>query len=213
MKTGKNTDNTHTVLRTILLLAACVYPIPFAFAATWFEVKDFSTSNRRLLYFGLGACTISFWMLGGTLISAFFSETGKASSALLVLDAMYLPGGIYFLVLYGILMRRNRKIQKCLMLIRKEHITSVSRIGEIVGLSITETRALLTRAIRENLLEGASLQENDDDILFARSVWARQHVVCNNCGAELTVNLGESLICEYCGSLLRARRINSGNMK
>lgn len=209
MKTRKKTIEERDALRTILLLAACFYPIPFAFAVTWLEMKDYSIRNRRLIYFGLGACTVSVWMLIDTLVSSFLSETGKVSSILFMLDVLILPGGIYLLVLYGILMRRNRRIQKCLMLIQKEHITLISRIGEILGLSDTEIRTLLNFMIQKNLLEGASLSENDDEIAFSRSVWAKQHVVCDSCGAELVVNLGEALICEYCGSVLKARRICS----
>ena len=194
MKAGKKTIEERNALRTILLLAACFYPIPFAFAVTWLEMKDDSIRNRRLIYFGLGACTVSVWMLIDTLVSSFLSETGKVSSILYMLDVLILPGGIYILVLYGILMRRNRRIQKCLMLIQKEHITLISRIGEILGLSDTEIRTLLNFMIQKNLLEGASLSENDDEIAFSRSVEPRQNPTNSVSYSEFGLNTRRALI-------------------
>ena len=194
MKAGKKTIEERNALRTILLLAACFYPIPFAFAVTWLEMKDYSIRNRRLIYFGLGACTVSVWMLIDTLVSSFLSETGKVSSILYMLDVLILPGGIYLLVLFGILMRRNRRIQKCLMLIQKEHITLISRIGEILGLSDTEIRTLLNFMIQKNLLEGASLSENDDEIAFSRSVEPRQNPTNSVSYSEFGLNTRRALI-------------------
>lgn len=200
-------DRNRSTLRTLLLLASCVYMIPFAFVSTWLESKDYSTQNRRLLYFGLGACTVSIWMLTVHLVSTYIAPSSGNSLILFLLDLLFLPGGIYLLILYSILMRRNRQIQYCLNLICREHITSVKRLSEIMGLSEVAMRMLLQRILRAELLQDALLPESSDEVLFTRGVWARQHVVCESCGAELIVNFGETLTCDYCGSMLKARRI------
>ncbi len=151
-------------------------------------------------------------MLSGTTIPILI--TGEFSDIIPVFFIYYgasLLFGIFLLIAYGILMRRNRCVHKCLMLICNEHITSVERIAEILGISPEKAGILLKKVIDAGLLEGASLPENSDELVFTKSIWAHQHVVCENCGAELFVNLGQTLTCAYCGGALKARRIRDAS--
>lgn len=197
-----------SVVRTLLLLAACIYPIPFLFLAAWREAKDTSPRNPRLLYCGLGACTVSVVSLLSLSLSSLLRPEAGMPLPLMMLWIPCLLAGICLLALYTVLTRRNRRFHKCRMLICSEHITAVARLSEILGLPADKTRALLRRMIEAGLLEGASLPEPGDELVFARSVWARQYVVCCGCGADQVVNFGQTLTCAYCGSALKARRIS-----
>ena len=207
MNTTKKQDKS-SVGRILLLVAACIYPIPFLFLAAWREAKDVSPRNQPLLTCGLGSCTVGFFMLLSMLCGFMLDTTDRGPLFLALLWIPYLISGGCLLALYAALMRRNRRFHRCRTLICSEHITSVAKLSEILGLSREKTQALLRQMIEKGLLEGASLPEPGDELVFARSVWARQYVVCCGCGADQVVNFGETLTCAYCGSALKARRIS-----
>ena len=69
-----------------------------------------------------------------------------------------------------------------------------------------QAAALLRKMLRMGVLDGAYLEEDDGELQFTKSVWAKQLVECVHCGAKQTVNLGQTLVCAYCGSALQVKR-------
>ncbi|MCR5577396.1 MAG: hypothetical protein K6F56_10340 [Oscillospiraceae bacterium] len=99
---------------------------------------------------------------------------------------------------------RARNMERCRRLVLQEHITGLDSLSEILGLSAERMTALLERMIREGILEDAWIDADSRELRFRSCPWAHQKMICDSCGAELTVNLGQTLVCEYCGSALRS---------
>lgn len=167
------------------------------------EAKTSIEQNRTILHCGLGALTFAVAESVYMLVFSLPGELGRIPFELLFPFAFSGLLGIYLLCVYSALSARNRRIRRCLLLVQQKHITSRALIGEILGLSERRTTRLLQRIIRMGRLDGAWLQEGADDIRFKKSVWARQRVICQSCGAELVVDLGRTLICDYCGGALQ----------
>lgn len=206
VKTPVEKQNTFWV---VLMIVTCLFPVtvPFVLLASAFEARIYRTDNKRLLYSGLGALTFALFMILSTALTTFLGETQDAMKIMAVIYGIDLALGIYLLALHCILMKRNARVQKCLKLIRLEHITSVKSLGEIMGADERQTRSLLKKIFRVKLIADASLSPDKDEIEFKKSIWAKQLVVCENCGARMTVNLGQALTCEYCDSPLKVKRI------
>ena len=61
---------------------------------------------------------------------------------------------------------------------------------------------ILKQLIKMGELSGAEVNNTNDEITFKKSVWAKQKFICKSCGANLVVNFGHTLICEYCSGAL-----------
>ena len=99
---------------------------------------------------------------------------------------------------------RARSMERCRKLVLQEHITGLDSLSEILGLSSEKTTKLLEHMIRTGILEDAWIDADSRELRFRSCLWAHQKMICDNCGAELTVNYGQTLVCEYCGSALHS---------
>ncbi len=161
---------------------------------------------NSLLYGGLAMIVMALFMM--IPMGTYMITEGHYSTfgVLLAIYGVAFLGGIGLIAMYLRFSQEDRLMRRCFWLVRTEHITSLERLGEILGLSKEKMKALLNRMFTNGRLQGASLSEDEKEIRFERSIWARQLVVCENCGAEFTVDLGHTLVCDYCGRALKVRR-------
>ena len=105
-----------------------------AFLAAARLARENGDNNIYIFYSGLGALTFGFFMLCTTL---FISVLDANITYVYVIGSLYaaaVAGGFCLLGIYRHAARKNRLFQRCLWLIRSEHITDVPRLGEIFGL-------------------------------------------------------------------------------
>lgn len=205
----KLSDKQKNDLWTIMMVLSCLmlFTYPIMFVLVYFEMKDYRSESRRLLYSGLGAITLALFMMLAGLFGALLGGMTDVMKIFAVYYGIDLVIGAFMIGLYLIRTNRRRRITKCIRLVEREHFTEIPQISEILGIPEEKTRKALQQGIRQGLLEGADVPENGKEIVFQKSVWAKQHVVCENCGAEDVVNLGQTLTCSFCGGALKARRI------
>ena len=157
-------------------------------------------SSSMLLFAGL-----AFQIIG---LSGEKENSFSIASVLLILA----PGvlfGILMIIAFFILKKRKYLYDSCYMLVQKEHIVSLQTISSILGTNDKKTRKLMQSLIKNGKFGQATIDEQTQELLLEKSIWAKQHVVCDNCGAELVVDFGHTLTCAYCGSALKARIIES----
>lgn len=207
MKKGKaDPRRTQWIICAVLGIFAPYYVIIWAIVLLVKESKR-ATADKAMLYGGLGVITAASLMAVFMLLPYVRDGVPEGLAILLVVYGAAVVFGLFLVVSYFLLERRNRMIRQCAHLIMDEHITSVALIGEILGKDREQTISLLQKTIRIAPLDGASLSENGEEILFRKSLWAHLRVQCQRCGAILTVDLGQTLVCEYCGGALTAKRV------
>ena len=84
-------------------------------------------------------------------------------------------------------------------IIEVHHITSVAEIAKIIGKSKGFTLKLLKDMIARERLEKASVSGNQEEIIVYRK-WYKQSFLCKTCGAEYSINIGNEVVCPYCGN-------------
>lgn len=182
------------------LIAVYLLPVGLVLAAflAWREVATNPKKNRTILYCGIGTVIFSVTMTAYTTLMPTEADTGIMA----VIFAPPILYGIFALCLYGILARRANAIAQLYLLVQQEHITSIQQLCQITGFPEKRVIRLLGLMIRLAMLDGAWIDERTQTVRFRKSIWARQRFVCADCGAVLTVDLGHTLVCEYCGSAL-----------
>lgn len=188
--------------------AACLgFGVPaFAvmIASTVLEFKkNVDKRNDAILFSGLGA------LIFALTYSVMVVTSGDVREFAPILFFMAVPQSIcavYLFTVYAVHARLARRLSKCLSLIKNDHITSLVELGMILGLREKKIKKSVLRLIRAGRLPGASVDEANGEILFTESIWAKQRFICRNCGAELTVDFGHTLVCEYCGQALPISR-------
>lgn len=84
-------------------------------------------------------------------------------------------------------------------IIEVHHITSVAEIAKIIGKSNDFTIKILRDMIDRERLEKAAVSGNLKEVIVYRK-WYKQTFLCQNCGAEYSINIGNDVVCPYCGS-------------
>lgn len=84
-------------------------------------------------------------------------------------------------------------------IIEVHHITSVAEIAKIIGKSNNFTLKLLKDMIARERLEKASVSGNQEELIVYRK-WYKQTFLCKTCGAEYSINIGNEVVCPYCGN-------------
>lgn len=209
---GKSIHNLWYAASAIAFFALPV-AVPFLAAATVLEWKRKRDHNEAPLRCAILLVVVSIWMLS----ALYFMATGMGYASdgdfMRTMTFYYLQGiaaAAYELIIYCLLQARDRAIERCLYLILHEHFTSIPKIAEFSGMREKKTVAAIRSAVRFGLLEDAQADIQKGEIVFRKCCWARQRVVCVSCGAELVVNLGETLVCPYCGSALRPENRRRG---
>lgn len=164
--------------------------------------------NPAILYSAFGAMLFSMFMGGYVAFFAWMDDDGiQGIAPLIIYYLLALVLAAYLFIVYGFHTRRSRYLTGIYSLIRSDHITSVPMIAEIMGIDRAKTIHHLQTLIRMGYLKNAHLDEKQEEILLHESLWARQLVVCQSCGAGITVNFGQTLVCEYCGGALKVKRV------
>ena len=58
----------------------------------------------------------------------------------------------------------------------------------IIALPFAVSSPNMLNNVKMELMNG---EDDEDEIDFQKSIWAKQRVVCENCGASLVANLGQ----------------------
>ena len=194
----------------VSLFGFFVFPVGFILliVSTVHELRTQREKNEKILSAGVLLLFAALSMLCFLSVAAVTGDFGsmKYSYELIVYGPAALLGLLEILV-YAVTAVRIGRLNTCRMLICRERITSVETLCEISGFSRRRLRRLIRALVRRGELVGASLGKTDADVVFTKSVWAKQRVQCLNCGAALTVDFGRTLTCEYCGGALEVKRI------
>lgn len=184
---------------------SCFAPVLFFLPVicTVYEIKYNTNQNKTILYSATAALIFSLFMGGYILWGSFVGNLGTYALAFAYIPALIISA--YLFCAYIPLSKRAKLFSRCILLIQQEHITSISQISEIIGISETKTVSVLKQLIKMGELDGADVNNTNDEIIFKKSIWARQKFTCKSCGANLVVNLGHTLICEYCNGALETQ--------
>ncbi len=176
-----------------------LFPIGFIWCVinTVKEAACFRERNRKILFCGLGAMAFSVFEYVYSTVIIRFERDNKL---LYVLFGLGFVLGLYLTAVYLLLARRADRLNGIYTLVEKQHITSVVQMSEITGWAQDNVKKYILKLIALGDLPNARLE--GDRLILTESIWADQRVICSSCGAELNVNLGQTLVCEYCGGAL-----------
>ena len=180
----------------------CFVPfgIIFSIFCTIHDVKHNTEQNKSILHCATAALIFSLFMSGYILWLSFAGNMDTYALAWMYIPAFILA--IYLYCVYFILARRAKFFNQCILLIQQEHITSIPQISEIVGLPHAKTISVLKKLIKMGELNGAGVDEVNSEVIFTKSIWAKQKFICKSCGANLIINYGHTLTCEFCNGAL-----------
>ena len=185
------------------LCCLCVFPAYiFVIVFSITEFKKNLQKNTAILYSGLGAFVFSMTYIVIFLITGVLKDWDMTS--LFTLPQMILA--IYLICVYALHARYANRMSMCLSLIQNDHITSLDELSGILGVNADKVKKYIKRLIKTKHLDGAMIDETKNEIVFTKSIWARQRFVCRYCGAESIVNFGHTLVCDYCGQALPLTR-------
>lgn len=178
-------------------------PVGLAGAAFlgWREFSRYARKNKTILYCGIATVIYSVTMTAYTTLM----PTGADVTIPAVVFGLPSIYGIAILCLYIFLTRRADAIARLYLLVQQEHITSIPQLCQITGFRREKTVRLLHQMIRLKMLDGAWIDESRQTVCFRKSIWTKQRFICDDCGAELIVDMGHTLVCEFCGSALSHR--------
>ncbi len=167
------------------------------------EWETATKKERSVLWCGIGSVIFSAAMLGYFIP---FILAGLDSGGLfLITCAIGLLCGIGMIVFYVKLSDRAGKTALTLSVICDEHITRIYDISNICGMNDAESEKAIERLLASGELPEATIDRSHGTVEFIRSPWVKQLMICRDCGAEVLVLRGETLVCEYCGSALFAK--------
>ena len=172
---------------------------------TVFDYKKLKEKNKAILRSAFAALIFSLFMTGYVVFIPLISGTIDVMFEFVIYYAMVLLLAIYMFIIYAVLSHRAKYLSQIFMLIKNDHIISVSMISEIVGINKGRTVKYLKALEKTGDLRGAVIDPARDEIEIKESVWLRQNFICSSCGAEITVVYGQTLVCPYCGGALKIK--------
>ncbi|MCR4594178.1 MAG: hypothetical protein K5761_03900 [Clostridiales bacterium] len=116
-----------------------------------------------------------------------------------------LSASVYFLIVYYSEKNRSSNLKLLESLIFVSHITSLDKMAEISGMKVNKCIKYINFLINLGHLKDTKVE--DGEVLFKKCLWAKQKIICKDCGGENTVNIGQDLVCDYCGSALFIKSI------
>lgn len=167
---------------------------------TVLDFRSCNRKNRAVLYSGIGVAIYSVVMT--SIILSVSIEANAFSVALPLWYAAPSLLAVYLFVVYAVHTLRCKRLNLIFFLIQTEHITSIQRLAEISGMSVEKTVKSIVLLIKKGRLGDAEISKNKKEVVLKNSIWAKQKVVCRTCGAEIPVDFGQTLVCEYCGGAL-----------
>ncbi len=187
-----------TGLMCVLVLPAFVFIVIFTFSA----FKKSMEKNTAILYSGLAAFLFALTYFLIFTLTGNLREWEMTSVFILPQTAL----AVYLFAVYVLHARYANRLSRCLSLVQNDHITDLDELGYILGLHEKRLKRYVKRLIKMNRLDGAGIDEAAGEIVFTKSIWAKQRFVCPYCGAETTVDYGHTLVCEYCGQALPVKK-------
>ncbi len=138
-----------------------------------------------------------------------YANSFSWSILMAVLPCLLIAIAIIFLYLW--LNQFKQLYQGVYQLIQKNHIISLNKIASILKVEDAKLKKIIQLLIKNDCLQNARIDEQHQEIVLEKSMWAKQFVMCENCGASMVVNFGATLTCEYCGSALRVKKITTNS--
>lgn len=192
------------------IIGTVIVPLGMLLAVinTVIDYKTRTERNEAVFYSALGLSIFAVYSSGLFLFVGALTGLGYSGILkLIIILAAGLIEGIYLFIVYYCQGKRLKTFTFCYNLIAQSHITSVDKLAEISGKSIPRTKRIIKNLIKRKWLDGAEIDDEHNEVVFKRSVWAKQKVVCNNCGAQIIVDYGQTLVCEYCGGALSVKSV------
>lgn len=123
----------------------------------------------------------------------------RSFDAIMLAFLPVLLSGLLMLKLHRDDQERDEEIRLCRSIVLDGHLTRIDHIAECLRKTPKQTAAFLRGVIREGLLEGCYVNQEETELVSTQP-WAKLLFVCRNCGASTVGNLGVQLTCPYCGS-------------
>ena len=190
---------------------------PLGFALTValliYQSRNPEKVGKHILIYGLAELIFPIFIIAWFTVFTGFDDSLPDSWIIffvLLSSGWGLISGILNISMYAFLSRKKYLLAACENLINGEHITSLRTISDILGVEYLKVKKAVALQIKNGHFKWASIDDKKEEIIFERSIWAKQPVVCERCGAELVVDFGATLICEYCSSALKVKRIDPG---
>ena len=187
----------------IATAVGCFFGLAFVFLIK-FTVQDFKKDikrNNAILYSGIGALIFSL-----SYVFCLFATGFLVPEFIYIFVVRQAVMAVYLFIVYAVHIRCTHRWSRCFSLVQNDHITSLDELGNILCLNEKQIEKCVTHLINAGYLEGAFIDKEKREIVFSKSIWANQRIICENCGAELIINYGHTLICEYCGQALPVKR-------
>ena len=193
------------------VIGCFLFPVGFVWLIvnTVIDFKTRKEKNNAVLYSAIGATIFSLFMSGYIVMVSYMSSEEKTGQTY-YLALIYIPALViaaYLYAVYFVHFHRAKQLSRIFYLIQTDHITSISRLAEITGLDKKATIRHLNTLIKMGNLKNAIVDEKHGEVILKESLWAKQRVICQTCGAEIIVNFGHTLICDYCGGALMVKRV------
>ncbi|MBR6922857.1 MAG: hypothetical protein IKH51_11740 [Clostridia bacterium] len=189
-----------------------VFPVGFIWNVinTVIDYKRNIKKNNAVLYSAIGATIFGLFMSGYVLfVSLGMNDTEGTAMFLMYMYAPTIVLAVYLYAVYFISAHRCKYLSRIYSLIELDHITSVPLMSEILGINRARTRRYIKKLGKMRYLKDVKIDEKTGDIILKECIWAKQRVICQNCGAEITVTFGQTLVCEYCGGALMVKRVHN----
>jgi len=130
---------------------------------------------------------------------------GSGGASVLIVAAWFLAGALLGLWMYqmGKSLERSDTLHRVLMqVIFVSHITRADRFAEVMNMRRDRIDRELGRMVRWGVLKDAQYDAAQGKLLLPKEKWAEARVICKECGAQLVINIGETLVCPYCKTAL-----------
>ena len=110
--------------------------------------------------------------------------------------------GLWMLLAGKNLAKQDRMHKVMHTVVHVSHITQVENMASVMGVRQDVIREAFDRMIRWGVLKNAQFDPVQNKLLLPEEKWADAKVVCKECGAELVINIGQTLVCPYCKTAL-----------
>lgn len=150
--------------------------------------------GQAVMLFDLLECILTTAILGGDL-----------SQGVWIVLLFFLSGALagFYMVLFAAWLRRQDRLHKVLhTVIHTSHITQADRMASVMAVNQDVIRKAFCRMIRWGVLAQAQFSFEQNKLLLPEEKWADAKVICEGCGAELIINIGQTLVCPYCKTAL-----------
>lgn len=181
----------------------CIFFWP---VGVYFLFKKLSSDKAATLQSSKKVSIIAYVLIGiGVISLAGSAQTEPSTSGVAVL---FVIGGVWLFFVARKMKANGEKYKKYINLVINQKITDIDNIAASMGVNFEIARKDLQKMIDTGYFAGAFINVNTREIMLVnpeantKSQSQTRVVVCKSCGANNTISVGQSNVCEYCGSPL-----------